>query len=292
MFSWPPPRRSVRLAVVLPSSNLAVHRDLRLKTRLAGEFCRVLAVFRATTLAIYRDPDSSRDDYELFLKVSRFMTTPPYLRVKVYGIDRHLRFAGLLPPLSIYPHNPEGRPLSVGDIRAGLVLNEYGLVDVGWRKPCRLLNAEGVRPGEVILVKVTSLDPPACTRLIDTEIYPGYAVRGLASFDELREFLEIHDLVVNTSKRGIPISQLLVDRGFLGRLVRSESVCLLFGNPRRDFDELAGAGVRSDITVNFIPHQGTLSVRTIEALTASLAILSALLSIGPQPLTLGSYGVS
>jgi predicted SPOUT superfamily RNA methylase MTH1 len=55
-------------------------------------------------------------------------------------------------------------------------------------------------------------------------------------------------------------------------------VCLLFGNPRKDLDEIIGGGLRVDLTVNFIPYQGVLSVRTLEAVTASLAVLNLLLT--------------
>lgn len=274
MFKWPPPRRHSSIAVVVPSSNLSLYRDWRLKTRLAGEYVRALAVFRVSAVGIFRDPDASEEDHRLFLKVSRYMLIPPYLRVKVEPLDRDLRFAGLLPPLTIYPHNPESRRPSVGDVRYGLVLNEYGQVDIGWKRPCRLADAGRARPGEVMLVEVESSDPLVCRDVIDPPIYAGYRVVDLSGPAKLKDFLGGCGLVVNTSKTG---RCALENRETLESMLRAKSICLLFGNPRRDFDELIDGDVRIDVTLNFVPNQGTLTVRTHEALISSLAILNALL---------------
>ncbi len=272
MFRWPPPRASRDLAVVVPSSNLSIYKDLRLKTRLAGEYARALAVFRVSTLAVFRDPEATEEDHRLFLKVLRHVLVPPYLRVKTEPLDRDLRFAGLLPPLTIYPHNPENRPPRPGDVRFGLVLGERGLVDIGWRKPCRLVDAGYAKPGEIKLIRVDSANPLLCREETAAQIYAGYRVVEAASSDDLARLLEGYDLVINTSKRGEPLRG-----GVLKRVSRAMSLCLLFGNPRKDFDELAGSGVRIDLTINFIPNQGTLTVRTHEALVSTLAILNALL---------------
>lgn len=277
MFKWPPPKTPIPLAVVIPSSNLYLHKDLRLKTRLSGEFARALAVFRVSTLAIFRDPDATYDDHRLFLKIAEYMLIPPYLRVKVLGIDRDLRYAGLLPPLAIYPHNPEGRLVQVGDLRYGLVLNEYGLVDVGWKRPCRLLNAEGGMPNKLVLVNIVSTEPFLCVNEAEPQDYVGYKVVDLPDLRSLRKFLENYDLVINTSKTGKPVNEVFGDPEIRSRIASAKSICLLFGNPRKDFDELTELSLRVDLTINFIPYQGTLSVRTFEALISSLAILNALI---------------
>lgn len=287
MFRWPPPKTPITLGVVIPSSNLSLHKDLRLKTRLAGEFARALAVFRVSALAIFRDPDATYDDHRLFLKVAEYMLIPPYLRVKVLGIDRDLRFAGLLPPLTIYPHNPEGRSVLVGDLRYGVVLNEYGLVDVGWKRPCRLLNAESGKPNELVLVNIVSTDPFVCVNEVEPRNYVGYKVVDLPDLRSLRKFLENYDLVINTSKTGKSVNRVFGDPETRSRIASAKSICLLFGNPRNDFDELTESSLKIDLAVNFIPYQGTLSVRTFEALISSLAILNALIisseCIVPEP---------
>lgn len=273
VFKWPPPRGHSSIAVVVPSSNLALYKDLRLKTRIAGEYVRALAVFRVSVLAVFKDPDASEEDHRLFLKVSRYMLIPPYLRVKVESLDRELRFAGLLPPLTIYPHNPENRCPAVGDVRYGLVLNEYGLVDIGWKRPCRLSDAGRAKPGEVKLVRVKSTDPLICHDVSDPPFYVGYRVVDLSDLVKLKDFLRSCGLVVNTSKVGKCI---LKDRETVEKVLSARSICLLFGNPKKDFDELINGDVRIDMTINFIPNQGTLTVRTHEALISSLAILNAL----------------
>ncbi|MEM0065904.1 MAG: putative RNA uridine N3 methyltransferase [Sulfolobales archaeon] len=279
MSRWPPPRGPHSVAVVIPSSNIALYKDLRLKTRMVGDYVRALAVFRVSTLAIFKDPDSTIEDYNLFIKISRYMLVPPYLRIKTEALSEDLRFAGILPPLTIYPHNPEGRQIVAGDVRFGLVLSEHGLVDIGWEKPCRLLDVYYARPGDIKLVKLESTEPLLCREVIDPPIYAGYRVVNLADSDSLTDFLKHYDLVINTSKTGVNVLNILEDREILNRIGSARSICLLFGNPKKDFDELAGKNVKTDLILNFIPNQGTLTVRTYEALVASLAILNLLLEI-------------
>ncbi|MCS7098901.1 MAG: hypothetical protein NZ925_00960, partial [Sulfolobales archaeon] len=266
MFKWPPPRRRTSIAVLVPSSNLSLYRDLRLKTRLAGEVARALSIFRVSTLGIFKDLEATSEDHNLFLKISKYVLVPPYLRAKTYPLDRDLRFAGLLPPLSIYPHNPENRPVSTGDIRFGLVLNELGYVDIGSEKPCRLVEAKRARPRDVVLVRVDGTDPPICSEVRNPHIYTGYEVVGIADQDKLKRFISQHDFVINTSKNGEPLHRVLESADFLQKLKNSKSVCVLFGNPRKDLSELVSVDLEIDVTVNFIPYQGALTVRTYEAL--------------------------
>ena len=59
----------------------------------------------------------------------------------------------------------------------------------------------------------------------------------------------------------------------------SQRVLVAFGAPSRGLHEIAeGEGVKlrsiSDFVVNMVPNQGTVTVRTEEALFASLAILN------------------
>jgi len=277
-FLWPPPASRVRVGLVIPSSNLSLYPDVRFKTRLAGEFARVASIFRVSSLAVFRDPDAEESDHRLFVKVLKYMLVPPYLRLRVYRLDPELRYAGSLPPLNIYPHNPEGRAPEVGDVRYGLVLDEHGAVEVGWRRPCRLVEPSGTRVGSVDLFEVVSLEPFLCRRASGAGIYVGYEVVELNSAKDLASFVEGFQLVVNTSKRGVAFSKVLSDPGSVRRFSTTSSLCLLFGNPKKDLDEIAGRGLRIDLTVNFIPHQGVLSVRTLEAVAASLAALNLLLT--------------
>jgi len=277
-FAWPPPASRVRVGLVIPSSNLSIYPDVRFKTRLAGEFARVASIFRVSSVAVFRDPDAEEPDHRLFVKVLRYVLVPPYLRQRVWRLDPELRYAGLLPPLNIYPHNPEGRAPGVGDVRYGLVMDERGTVEVGWSRPCRLVDPPSARVGSVDLFEVVSLEPFLCRKVSRASIYAGYEVVELLSARDLANYVEGFQLVVNTSKRGVAFSRVLSDPGSARRFTTAGSLCLLFGNPRRDLDEIVGEGLRIDLTVNFIPYQGVFSVRTLEAITASLAALNLLLT--------------
>lgn len=268
----------VRVGLVIPSSNLSVYPDVRFKTRLAGEFARVASIFRVSSIAVFRDPDSEESDHRLFVKVLRYMLIPPYLRLRVWKLDPELRYAGLLPPLNIYPHNPEGRAPEIGDVRYGLVLDERGAVEVGWNKPCRLVEPLSTKVGSVDLFEVVSLEPFLCRKVSRASIYVGYEVIELGNTRDLTSYVEGFQLVINTSKRGVAFSKVLSDPDSVRRFTAARSLCLLFGNPKRDLDEIVGSEIRIDLTVNFIPYQGVLSVRTLEAVTASLAVLNLLIT--------------
>jgi hypothetical protein len=86
------------------------------------------------------------------------------------------------------------------------------------------------------------------------------------------------DLVIATAKLGAKFAK---DAQAIGeRWRRSQKILVAFGAPSRGLHEITKAqGARLeaivDFVVNTIPDQGTATVRTEEALLATLAILNA-----------------
>ena len=82
-------------------------------------------------------------------------------------------------------------------------------------------------------------------------------------------------VVVNTSKNGVDYSDMELRKRFVLEVLRKGGLTLLFGTPRRDFNEVVDNNVVRKLgvkyTLNFIPGQGTLTVRTTEALHAVLS---------------------
>jgi len=285
----PAPRRTGQvLSVGIPASTLSVAQDLREETALTGLVGRAAAIFRVDRIFIYRDVSSSDQDEEAarLKKLLEYLDTPPYLRKSLYPIDDDLRYVGILPPLRT-PHHPlQGKLESVssGDLRMGIVLSsgpEGSEVEIGLEEPVSLIDPLRT-VGDLITVKMLRVDQSPLARLAyprEIEAYWGYQVfdcRGsLGSLLTEPEF----DLKVGTSKRGDSWSEVA---GRLGeRYAKAKNILLLFGSYREGLMEiLSHEKLKLDdvvhFTVNTIPLQGTATVRTEEALFASLALLRVL----------------
>jgi len=277
--SWPPRRRRRPLAVALPGSVLSVEHGLQAKTFKAGVIGRALAIYRVDEVIIYRDPDTGRGDQALLALLLSYMAVPPHLRRRLYPIDERLRYAGLLPPLRVASHDAPLRP-EPGSLMEGLVEECRG-------RTCRVYLGglgEGVlhagrrlREGMVVTVRIKGARGGA-VELEEADwgdVYTGYTVRlagrleGLVAAYRRRGYR-----VVAASRRGDCITEPHVAASLAGML-REAATLLVFGGPRRGVLEYTPRSLY-DAAVNFIPGQGTETVRTEEALHAVLAIVNLL----------------
>lgn len=247
---------------------------------------RGAAIFRVDEVIVYRDrPDARKKDGDLISLILRYAETPQYLRKHLYPLRDELQFAGILPPLRTPNHPVEARieKITVGTLREGVIVKSSGnraLVDIGVGKSAELSN-EDLRPGTVITVRIDEKSPLRVTKVPEEQVeqYWGYDVRLVET--SLSRAVESHgaDFVLATSVQGEPIRvkiETLRDR------LRASARCLiLFGSPAeglseilrregRSLDELAG------MNLNFIPEQGTETVRTEEALYSTLSIINVL----------------
>ncbi len=277
VFKWPPLKRGLKITVVIPSSNLEIFPTLKGKTEFVGKIARALAIFRVSRVVVVRD---SRDA-DLFVTLLKYLLLAPYLRRKIVPITNELRYVGVLPPLSIVTHNPEGSPLRRGMLRDGLVEISWGVkgrVFVGDKKRCVAEARETLFPGERVLVRVIKEDPLRCRVENPDEIgeYVGFKVLAASLQGSLSN--EIRGYVpVLTSKEGRPFGKGLA-RKLLGEISSKKTVTLYFGNYSDDFDGLLKKAVIKSrdlfkYKVNFMPGQGTFTIRSDEAVLAVLASL-------------------
>jgi predicted SPOUT superfamily RNA methylase MTH1 len=284
--SLQPLRRLQKICVAIPASLISDTPHLREKTFKVGLVGRALAIFRVDEVAIYPDQpkiDQSRD-LNFIATILSYMETPQYLRKRLFGIMPELRYAGILPPLRT-PHHPTQssmRNLRVGEFREGVVVSEARdgvLADIGVERPILVLGAR-VPAGKRITVKVTSTgeEPKAILSSRDEiPIYWGYNVR-VSNFPlgkMIRE--EAFDLVIATSRRGEQIMR--VKDAILERWKRSRRVLIAFGSPTQGLYEIVRQeGIElddlADFVINTIPKQAAETVRTEEALYATLAIFN------------------
>ncbi len=282
---WPPPRREPSLAIALPASLTSDLSHLREKTVKAGIIGRVAAVFRVDEILIYLDKHGAEAEGELLCQLLRYLDTPQYLRKRIFPISPFLKYAGLLPPLKAPHHTVESEieRISREHFREGVVVKSGrrgSLVDIGLGSLFFL--SKSLPVGQRITVRVVKRKGSIKVRLVsrnDVNVYWGYKAvfTGKGLFETVKDCGA--DVVIATSKYGVPIYDVALD--LCERMRNCNKVLVLFGSPyeglfeivkreRRRLEELA------DFIVNTIPLQGTETVRTEEAVFATLSILNVL----------------
>ena len=277
------PKKKVSIAI--PASIVSDVPHLREKTSKVGLVGRAAAIFRVDEIIVY--PDYPRvnqaADIDLITTLLAYMDTPQYLRKKLFTLKPELRYAGVLPPLRT-PHHPLNRKmnkLNVGDYREGVTLSKRKngvLVDIGVEKPA-FIPKKRLRIGKRITLRVTKVDKRVEIEPASRHEIPGYWGYTVAA--EKLPFGKMvktrgFDLTVATSKHGVPFSKVagrIADRWEDGQIL------VAFGAPTQGLYEIVeqeGLDLEEivDFVVNTIPVQGTETIRTEEALIASLAVLS------------------
>lgn len=275
-----------KLCIAIPASVVSDTPHLREKTSKIGLVGRAAAIFRANEIILYPDMLEKNQTAEMNLValLLEYMETPQYLRKRLFKLKPELRYAGILPPLRT-PHHPLNRKvqnLRVGEFREGVIISraEKGvLVDIGVEKPVLLLDSQ-LRFGERVTVKVADVGEQVEVNLANHEAiteYWGYKVN--VQKQPLEKILKSKgfDLVIGTSKYGDPF--VTVAKEIAERWSKANSIAVVFGAPSQGLHEIAkreklNLAEVMDFVVNTLPAQGTETVRTEEALIASLAILN------------------
>jgi predicted SPOUT superfamily RNA methylase MTH1 len=276
-------RRSVKLSIAIPASLVSEVSHLREKTSVIGQIGRAAAIFRVEDIYIYPD---APDESHLIRLILSYMETPQYLRRRMFSKRTELRYVGVLPPLRT-PHHPlesQAAKLRRGEFREGVVLAEDEgefIVDVGVDRPLR---ATGRAPsiGGRATVEVTETQPELKGRFVgrgEVDCYWGYGIhisgRSLGRLALSNEF----DLTMATSRQGPPYPN--VEDQMRRRWSEARSVLVAFGSPRSGLREILTSEELTmeevfHFNVNTIPQQGCETVRTEEAVYATLAILNLL----------------
>ncbi len=247
---------------------------------------RAAAIFRVDEIIVYPDNPRANQtrDMDFVALLLNYLETPQYLRKRLFKLEPRLQFAGILPPLRT-PHHPlsgKTRDLKVGEYREGLVLSKAKdglLVDVGVEQPAILretqhaigdrLTLQVINVGDRVEVQTVNRD--------DIDVYWGFNVRL-----ENKPFGQVvasggFDLTIATARLGVGFREVADEIGV--KWSRAHNVLVTFGAPTRGLHEIAeeeGAKLEAlvDFVVNTIPGQGTATVRTEEALLATLAIFN------------------
>ncbi len=285
----PPSKRTPSLTLAVPASLTSDTPHLREKTFKVGLIGRAAAVFRVDEILVFPDrpdKDQSRDLNFLHTLLS-YMDTPQYLRRYLFPITPALKYVGVLPPLRT-PHHPlskKVRDLQPGQFRDGVVVrtdNSTSFIDIGVDK-LAVLQEERVPPKSRLTTKILRVvrGVPAISRANREEIniYWGYGVT--VSNLSLGRVINrgSYDFVVMTSRHGKALP------GVLGKLKNrwrsARRVLVAFGSPKEGLTAILKrekTKIRdvADVIINTIPQQGTETVRTEEAVYATLALLNTI----------------
>lgn len=273
------------ISVLIPTSLTSDTEDHLQKTLKVGAVGRTLAIFRVEKVCVYDDSDPHVKNQEkerlLISTLLEYMETPQYLRKLLFPRMAELLHAGALPPLRT-PHHPLPiEKISVGALREGVVVEVSGnesLLEVGLRKKVRVPAILPIRTRQTAIItgenrkhllgKLVSRD--------EIQDYWGYRVLQAKS---LKEGLKLvgADLRLGTSRLGNDLKPVIE---MMGKNVNS--IAVAFGGPYAGLYEICGRqGINPEKTfdkmVNTVPGQGTSTVRTEEALLATLALLNYLL---------------
>jgi hypothetical protein len=253
---------------------------------------RAAAIFRVGEIVVFPDTSGSCRETEMGIvsTILSYLETPQYLRKKLFKLSPALQYAGILPPLRT-PHHPLNRrikELKVGEFREAVTLSateKQTLVDIGVEKPA-LLRGRVSTIGKRVTVKVVKVGKALEVELgnrNDAPSYWGYTVTveklPLGSFLKKRDF----DLTIATSRYGSPFVDLA--EAISKRWKEANKVLVAFGAPSQglgDIVEREGHRLSElvDFVVNTVPMQGTETIRTEEALIASLAVINITLCQG------------
>jgi hypothetical protein len=275
-----------KLCIAIPASVVSDTPHLREKTSKIGLIGRAAAIFRVNEIIIY--PDNPRTnqtaDTNLVATLLAYMETPQYLRKRLFKLEPALQYAGILPPLRT-PHHPlnrKAKSLKVGEYREGATLSktrEGTLVDIGVEQPAIMRNTE-LPTGKRVTVKISETDKRVEVEPANRNEVPeywGYAVT--AEKDSVWKIMRNRhfDLTIATSKYGVPIADAAAK--LAEKLAKANTIFVAFGAPSQGLNEIVALEkLRLEDTVDFIvntiPMQGTETVRTEEAVIASLAALN------------------
>lgn len=275
-----------RLTIAIPASVISDTPHLREKTAKLGLIGRAAAIFRVDDIVVYRDSQKEKQSAELSLiaLLLSYLETPQYLRKSLFKIEPRLQYAGILPPLRT-PHHPVNRKaidLKVGEYVEGLVTSSVkeGLqVDIGVEFPA-LLRDRQYKVGERLTLQIVKAGERVEVQAFnrgDVPEYWGYKVT--VEHSSLKGVMNSvrADLNIGTSRKADAFAD--IAEKMVGKWKSANSILLVFGAPSRGLNEIArdeGWQLREflDFVVNTIPKQGTETVRTEEAVFASLAILN------------------
>ena len=266
------------LSIFIPNSFLSESKDLKIRTYKVGILGRALAIFQADNVVIYNDDnvknEDGKNDGKFIAEVLSYMNTPQYLRKKAFPIKAELKHVGILPPLRT-PHHPVNSQPDVGDYRQGFTVkrNKKGtFVDIGMDNLAFCKEQLSVK--KIFDFKITKIAKKEVIVTPDKpdDVYWGYNV--ISSNKSLKNSLKLikPNLVIETTRYGDYIDSIFDE--LKHKVEECNSIAILFGGPYSSIQEDVSGQNWDLLKINTIPDQGTETVRTEEAVVATLSLFN------------------
>lgn len=268
------------LSIFIPNSFLSESKDLKIRTYKVGILGRALAIFQADNVVIYNDDHVKNEDGEMdgefIAEILNYMNTPQYLRKQAFPIRPELKHVGILPPLRT-PHHPVNSQPDVGDYRQGFTVkrNKKGTyVDIGMDKLAFCKEQLSVK--RIFDFKITKIAKKEVIVTPDKpdDVYWGYNV--ISSTKSLKNSLKLikPNLVVETTRYGDYINSIFDE--LKPKLDESKCIAILFGGPYSSIQEDVSNPNWDLFKINTLPGQGTETVRSEEAVVATLSLFNSM----------------
>ncbi len=247
--------------VFIPDSLLEESDDPKIRTYKIGQIARACSIFGVEHIWVYR---AGGGDGRFIKTVLEYAEAPQYLRKRLFPLMPELKYVGVIPPLRTPHHKLKEKP-KIGEIREGFAFRKGRRIyaDIGLDDPATVDgDIEGRATFRIISVRPLKVIPAKPTE------YWGYRVhltkKPLAKTLKKARL----DLVIATSRKGRDVREVKLPplEGEVG---------FVFGSPRKGVIELLGEeDYNFDLILNTIPNQRTATVRTEEAVLATLAVFN------------------
>lgn len=279
--------RDFTVSLALAGSILDNAQSAELRTYLAGQIARALAVFNIDEVIVFSDDkDEGAQGNSQLINILQYLECPQYLRKDLFPIHRDLKFAGVLNPTDM-PHHL--RAFEESEYREGLVLDKKSasgasLAYTGLKKDCEL--DQEVETGTRVTIKLLEETKKVIKGKVVTPdtprevsgLYWGYSVRfapTLTSIFTKSPFKGGYDLTLGTSERGQNVDKIEPLPDFKHLLVVFGGVKGLEAALKIDpeLKNVEDPEPLFDLYLNTCPSQGSRTIRTEEAILVSLAAL-------------------
>eukprot|EP00002_Diphylleia_rotans_P020711 TRINITY_DN4019_c0_g3_i1.p1 TRINITY_DN4019_c0_g3~~TRINITY_DN4019_c0_g3_i1.p1 ORF type:complete len:358 (-),score=76.28 TRINITY_DN4019_c0_g3_i1:13-1086(-) len=292
--------RLYTVSVAVPASILPAIYSLELKTFIAGQIARILAVHRVDEIIVYGDKEKPSNTGRstisaLLCRLLEYTETPQYLRKTLFPVHPDLKHAGLLLPLESAHHLKftEWCQYRDGVVMDRPVREKRGsFVDIGLKVPGKI--GITIRPHTRVTLDLGTQTPSESAQYYYGDVtspltpkeklglYWGYSTRQAQSIQSVIKecpYDEGYDVKIAISDAG----EAVLDEGY--QLPKFKHLLLVlperggFGNNIDGEDGLDAEDLKRmfELHMNPYPATGTRGLRIEESLNIALARLTPLM---------------
>ncbi len=263
------------ICVIFPTNIFSDIPHLREKTVRIANLARTFFIFNVTEVVLF--------NYEVFdntlLKLLKFFSIPSYLRKFVFKIDKDLRYVGVAPPIRAKIEEDKKN-------RIGVVVkieNDTAYINAGFKKFIKVKKNK-LKKGDIVKLSFVNNN----WRVVNNdEIYFNFTIKVTHNIIDLLISEKPRSFIIGTSKELISTKCKILNLEeilLLRKIIKDkQKIIFLFGSPREGIYEIFSKlnfnlDNLVDIVFNVFPNQGTITIRTDEAIFGTLSIFNMIFS--------------